>query len=207
MKTTEKFAILNALVVATKMTDEEIKNWLLSRQTLPDTTDDITISSTRSVKPILPIVYKKGNDFEILPELVLERKDDVWGYEIMPNIILAKKCGAVDNVENTTWGNIKTFAEKCILNGKKGCLPSKEVLIHNWSIELRDKIKMMDRFLNANGVNAEVRSAEKEVYIGVSWCFEENGNTKAYAFNLNTGNDLWYYKNCFCDSDRIMVSF
>ena len=82
---------------------------------------------TVSIKSLFPIVYQRGYLFEILPELDLTRKDEVWGYEIMPGIILAKKCGYA------TWDNVRLFAEDCVLNGKWGKLPSKEVLEQGWN--------------------------------------------------------------------------
>ena len=202
MKTTEKFAVLNSVIAATEMTEEEIATWFHSRQT-----SQVATTSSGGIKLIFPIAYKKGNEFEILPEFIPERKDEIWGYEIMPNIILAKKCSADGNVENTSWYNAKAFAEKCILNGKNGHLPSTEVIKQNWNVGLRNKIQKMDKFLYENGIDAETRSDKTDVYTGVIWSSEVYNNTGAYSFNLGTGASLWYYKNCFCDSDRLTISF
>lgn len=200
MKTTEKFAVLNSVIAATEMTEEEIAIWFQSRQALNATTDGSSTSSG-GIKLIFPIAYKKGNEFEILPEFIPERKDEIWGYEIMPNIILAKKCSADGNVENTSWYNAKAFAEKCILNGKHGNLPSKKVLKQKWNVELGDKIQIMNKFLCKNGIDAETE------YVGAIWCSEVKGNTVACCFTLDYGFGCWGHKTTVDSSVSLSVAF
>ncbi len=196
MKTNEKFAMLNAVVIAAEMNEKEIREWFEARQTTSKP------KSTGGIKSIFPIVYKKGNDFEILPELDLARKDEVWGYEIVPGIVLAKKCGADNNVKSTTWGNVKGFAERCRLNGKQGKLPSKNVLKQNWSQELRENIQKMDDFLCDNGIDAE------EEYVGCLWCSKVvyDGDNVEY-FLLDNGYDYWHIKDFDNRNDRVAVAF
>lgn len=199
MKTTEKFAVLDAVIAATGMTEGELNLWLQKRQSTPDPTP--TPTSTDVIKSILPVVYKKGNEFEILPHLDLNRKDDVWGYELFPGAVLAKKCGADGNVESTTWSNCKAFAKKVTLNGKAGALPSKEVLKKHWSEELRNRLKAMDKFLLENGVAAEPE------YYGVPWCSEVLDSDRAFFFLLENGDDGWNDKLYTDDCDRLVVAF
>jgi hypothetical protein len=165
-------------------------------------------SASASVEsPVFSLVYKNGNSFEVLPELIPSRKDEVWGYALLPGIFLAKKCGEDSNFKETTWGNCKSFAEEMSLKGKHGSLPSKEVLKQNWSEELRRKIQDMDEFLCDHGVDAETRSRNYVDYCGVPWCSEVDDGGRAYFFRLKDGNVSWSYKlNTTCD-DRLAVAF
>ncbi len=195
MKTNEKFAMLNAVVIAAEMNEKEIREWFEARQTTSKP------KSTGGIKSIFPIVYKKGNDFEILPELDLARKDEVWGYEIVPGIVLAKKCGADNNVESTAWDNVREFAEQCRLDGKQGKLPSEKVLAENWSQELRENIQKMDAFLCEKGIDAETE------YLGAIWCSEAFARNNAYIFSLNSSRGNWIDKNLNTRYDRVAVAF
>ncbi len=201
MNTSEKFAKLDALVVETGISEEELNQWFEVRKTSAVASDVISTSSTGGIKSIFPIAYKKGNEFEILPELILERKDEVWGYEIMPNVILAKKCGADGNVENTNWYNAKAFAKKCVLMGKQGDLPFKEVLDRNWSAELKNKIKEMDKFLSENNIDAERKR------IGIIWCPDIDFHGNALYFILADGYNNWSNKSHISIYDRLAVEF
>ena len=158
-------------------------------------------TSSGGIKLIFPIAYKKGNEFEILPEFIPERKDEIWGYEIMPNIILAKKCSADGDVKNTSWYNAKAFAEECILDGKQGHLPSVKVLQQNRNAELRDKIQLMDKFLYENGIDAETK------YLGAIWCSEVNDYNYASYFVLKSDNDFKINKAAFSRESRLSVAF
>lgn len=180
MKTNEKFAMLNAAVIAAEMNDKEIREWFEARQTTSKP------KSTGGIKSIFPIVYKKGNDFEILPELDLARKDEVWGYEVMPGIVLAKKCNAYNNGVSNSWDNVREFAKQCRLDGKQGELPSKKVLVENWDWDLAENIQKMDEFLFENGIiDADVKCGT-----GCVWCSELGGCygcVKAWCVNLSNG--------------------
>ena len=201
MNTNEKFAKFDALVVETGISEDELTQWFDARKTSAVASDVIATSSTGGIKSIFPIAYKKGNEFEILPELILERKDEVWGYEIMPNVILAKKCGADGNVENTNWYNADAFAKNCVLIGKQGHLPSKEVLKHHWNMELSNKILAMDWFLLKRGINAENR------LVGSIWCSEVSSTDEGSYYNLYHGSSGWYIKTDIGIYDRLAVAF
>lgn len=190
MKTSE---ILDALASA-GMKISEVEAWLKSQ-------------NNSSVKSLFPIVYKVGNNFEVLPELIPSRKGEVWGYELLPGIFLAKKCGVDGNVESTTWDNCKAFAKKMSLNGKSGSLPSKEILKKNWSEELRNKIRAMDRFLCENAVDAESRSADDIDYCGIPWCSEVDGYSHACYFYLIDGDGHWGNESSTHSYDRVVVAF
>ncbi len=197
MKTKEKFEALNAFVASLKIDEKEIREWFEARQTTSKP------KSTGGIKSIFPIVYKKGNDFEILPELDLARKDEVWGYEIMPGIVLARKCGCDNNVESTTWYEVKSFAESCRLNGKQGKLLSKNVFLleQHWSRELRDNIQKMDAFLCKNGIDAE------NDCVGILWCSDVFDRDTACTFSLVTGEARWGIKTHTRSYNRVVVAF
>ncbi len=197
MKTKEKFEALNAFVASLKIDEKEIREWFEARQTTSKP------KSTGGIKSIFPIVYKKGNDFEILPELDLARKDEVWGYEIMPGIVLARKCGCDNNVESTTWYEVKSFAESCRLNGKQGKLLSKNVFLleQHWSRELRENIQKMDAFLCKNGIDAE------KDCVGIFWCSDVFDRDNACTFSLDTGEAHWGIKTHTRSYNRVVVAF
>ena len=200
MNTNEKFAKLDALVVETGISEEELTWWFKSRQTLPATTDGSS-PSLGGIKSIFPIAYKKGDEFEIFQEFIPERKDEIWGYEIMPNIILAKKCGADGNVESTSWDNAKAFAEKCVFNGKRGHLPSVNALKRKFYEEpLMDKVDQMDNFMLKKGIDAERK------FYGTVWCFE-NVDLEACCFNLKGGYADWSNKAIIFRYYRLSVAF
>lgn len=201
MNTNEKFAALNKVVAETKMTEEEITQWFDARKTSAVAPDVIGTSSTGGIKSIFPIAYKKGDEFEIFQEFIPERKDEIWGYEIMPNIILAKKCGADGNVESTSWDNAKAFAEKCVFNGKRGHLPSVSALKWKYYKEpLMYKVDQMDKFMLKKGIDAERK------FYGTVWCFETVG-LEASCFNLNVGYAEWYDKAVIFRYHRLSVAF
>jgi hypothetical protein len=195
MKTNEKFSVLDAVITATRMTEKKLKLWYEKRQS----------ASADPINSIFPIVYKIGNGFEVLPEFISSRKHKIWGYELLPGIILAKKCGADGNVESMTWNNCKAFAGKMSLNGKCGSLPSKKVLKQNWSEELIGKIQAMDKFLCKNGVNAESRSGG--YYCGILCCSEVDDDPRAYSFDLRSCDGHWFDKTLTLSLYRLAVAF
>lgn len=163
MRKNEKFAVLDSVIAATEMTEKEIVSWFQSRQTSHVATEGRSTSDGI----IFPIAYKSGLEFEVLPEFIPERKDEIWGYEIMPGIIFAKRCGDNGDVEDTSKSAASTFAANSLLNGERGTLPSEKDLKDGWSEELKKKIQEMGKFLCENGVDAETKCE------GAIWCKED----------------------------------
>ena len=188
----EIFAKFDALITETRITEKELQEWFQSRQQQS--------TSTKAIKTPFPIAYKKGNKFEILPEFIPERRNEVWGYEIMPKIIIAKECGPVGNVKVHSWYNAKEFSIGCVLEGKEGYLPSMDYIEQRWTKELPSHIKVMDKFLRNNGVDAE------EVHCGLIWCSETYGCRNACYFNLDSGIAYWGTRYNF-GSMRLVVAF
>ena len=199
MDLNEKFEKLNTLVVSLKMNEEEIEKWFQSRRN-SSSGDSKSTSRSEGVKSIFPIVYKKGDMFEILPELDLARKEEVWGYEIMPGIIMAKRCGSNGSIAFNKWNSTKFFAENCMLNGKQGKMPSRELVFANWNKEIAEKIIAMDRFLCDNGILAE------KTYIGSVWCYDHD-DERGFMFSLDNGIGHWVRYTSIDEDIRIAVEF
>ena len=162
----------------------------------------------KTTDTLLPVVYKNGETFEILPHLDLNRKDEVWGFEIFPYVILAKKCGSDGNIKNTSWENCKAFAEKTSCDGKTGSLPSITVFKNHWNRELKNKIQAMDKFLCENEIKGENRSSTDARYIGVVYCIEvDNDSNSVHYIDLVDSYNVLDTKDNYYDYDRLCVSF
>lgn len=191
METKEKIQKLDSVIETSKMTEEELTLWWTLRQP----------------HPAFKIAYKKGDNIEILPELILERKDEIWGFEIIPGVILAKKTGPDKNVKTTSWNEVKIFAENCIFNGKKGSLPSFQTLQDCWTDKLVYEIQSMDMYLCNNDVDAETKSANDRNYVGIIWCQEEYNGNNAYYFDIEGNYTEIAEKDCCYLHDRLAIAF
>ena len=193
MRKEEKFNLLDAVITATEMSEKEVEVYFNTRKGI--------------VQSIFPIAYKQGNNFEILPHLVCERKEEIWGFEIIPGVILAKHCDTINSVKPDEWNISESFAKSCTMDGKQGKLPSKEVLKKNWSVELVTKIRKMDEFLCDYGVNAEKRSSEKPWFTGVLWCSGVSDVNNPYYFVMENGCEHCGAKPSYQIGNRLVVSF
>ena len=70
--------VLSTVVLATEISNADLQQWVQSRVGILDS--------------VFPVVYRKNNKFEVLPHLEMSRRNDVWGYEIMPIFLFQKKC-------------------------------------------------------------------------------------------------------------------
>ena len=148
---------------------------------------------------ILPLVYKRGNEFEILHELDLNRKDEFWGFQLKSGILLKATCGAGDDVESTTWNNFKDFAESMMLNGKQGCLASQDLFKKFCGSKEREAVEATAEFLKENGIEADG-------YWGFLWCLEEDGPFADYfSFGFAAGGVC--EKNTAARGNRLAVFF
>ena len=191
METRKKIKMLNSVIEASEITEDELQLWWKLRQATPS----------------FRIAYKKGNNFELHYEFIQERIDEIWGFEIIPGIILAKKTGPDHNVETTTWDNVKNFAENCILEGKKGSLPSLKEIKDKWTEMLTFEIQSMDKYLCLNEVDGETKSKKDPDFVGVVWCQEECSNNNAFYFDLEDNYLEFVEKDCCYCHDRIAISF
>ena len=149
-----------------------------------------------------PIVYQIGNDeFEVLPDFVPERRWQIWGYEITPGVIIAKKRGRVDGLSDVNWYNVKHFSEKVTINGKEGRLPSKSELKGLWSRALKERIDGMDQFLVNQGVAAEQRN------MGICWSSDEENSRRARYVGLSDNYSASLKKWTAHGSVRVAIAY
>ena len=128
------------------------------------------------IESILPGVYKTNEEFEILPKLILERKDEVWGVAVLPNVILR-----TNRKDKFSWFAAKAIALESKLNGKQGDLPSDKFLFAMWNKELRSKIQTMVELFYDNGIDVIKKESQ------IVWCsntYMEAG--RSFKFNLTS---------------------
>ena len=130
----------------------------------------------------LPIVYlKKGsNTFEVLPGIDLNRKDEIWGYQLKCGIFLVKSLPI--NTKNC-YHSAKSFAESMTFKGKKGELPTKLFLDENWSLAEKKAIEDTASILKRNKISSDSSA-------GIFWCAEGCEPGKAFRFSLTNGRTL-----------------
>ena len=106
------------LVSELKISDNELINWVNNRDK-----HDIDLIPTE-----LPLVYRSGNVLTTQKGLDLNRRNELWGIQLLSGTMVALKCGPGDNVPKTSWKNVKDFAQTIKFNGLSGLLPSKDVV-------------------------------------------------------------------------------
>ena len=114
--------------------------------------------------------------------------------------MVALTCGPGNNVSDTTWGEVKKFAEKMRLNGKPGFLPSKGVLKEHWGGMEEAKFIATVESLKENEIAADG-------YWGCIWCSEVYHPYGAYCFVLHYGLNVWYVKYGTSNLDRVALAF
>lgn len=112
--------------------------------------------SPSSLESVFPVIYHTdANEFEISSGLDVLRKEKIWGYEIAPNIIMAK-----DNYE-CDWEQMKFLAKKFKMGNKEGKLLPIERLVSMFNSNFHVKICEMTRLLHENEIDA---SDSGEIY-------------------------------------------
>ena len=111
---TNKINALEAVIAALEISENELTNWFNNRGK----------DKTGLIPTELPLVYRRGNELTVENGLNLSRKSELWGIQLLSGVMVALTCGPGNNVSDTTWGEVKKFAEKMRLNGKPGFLPS-----------------------------------------------------------------------------------
>ena len=148
----------------------------------------------------LPLVYRRGNELTVGNGLDLSRKSELWGIQLLSGVMVALKCGSGNNVSDTTWGEVKNFAEKMRLNGKRGFLPSKEVLKEHWGGMEKAKFAATVEVLKRNDIEADG-------YWGCIWCFEVYTPSNVYYFYLGFGDIDWGNENSTDNNVRVALTF
>ena len=187
---TNKINALEAVIAALEISENELTNWFNNRGK----------DKTGLIPTELPLVYRRGNELTVENGLNLSRKSELWGIQLLSGVMVALTCGPGNNVSDTTWGEVKKFAEKMRLNGKPGFLPSKDVLKEHWGTEEQTRFTATVKVLKENEIAADG-------YWGCIWCSEEYGPGNAYCFGLRIGDIDWDDKSTTYGSDRVALAF
>ena len=187
---TNKINALEAVIAALEISENELTNWFNNRGK----------DKTGLIPTELPLVYRRGNELTVENGLNLSRKSELWGIQLLSGVMVALTCGPGNNVSDTTWGEVKKFAEKMRLNGKPGFLPSKDVLKEHWGTEEQTRFTATVKVLKENEIAADG-------YWGCIWCSEEYSPDGAYYFSLNYGSRDWIDKYVTNVDDRVALAF
>ena len=187
---TNKINALEAVIAALEISENELTNWFNNRGK----------DKTGLIPTELPLVYRRGNVLTVENGLNLSRKHELWGIQLLSGVMVALTCGPGNNVSDTTWGEVKKFAEKMRLNGKPGFLPSKDVLKEHWGTEEQTRFTATVKVLKENEIAADG-------YWGCIWCSEEYFPDCACCFSLRNGFNVWDYKNGTNGNDRVALAF
>ena len=164
---TNKINALEAVIAALEISENELTNWFNNRGK----------DKTGLIPTELPLVYRRGNELTVENGLNLSRKSELWGIQLLSGVMVALTCGPGNNVSDTTWGEVKKFAEKMRLNGKPGFLPSKDVLKEHWGTEEQTRFTATVKVLKENEIAADG-------YWGCIWCSGDYIPNYAYYFSL-----------------------
>ena len=187
---TNKINALEAVIAALEISENELTNWFNNRGK----------DKTGLIPTELPLVYRRGNELTVENGLNLSRKSELWGIQLLSGVMVALTCGPENNVSDTTWGEVKKFAEKMRLNGKPGFLPSKDVLKEHWGTEEQTRFTATVKVLKENEIAADG-------YWGCIWCAEDYDPYYAYYFYLRSGGSVWGTKYGTGNPDRVALAF
>ena len=187
---TNKINALEAVIAALEISENELTNWFNNRGK----------DKTGLIPTELPLVYRRGNVLTVENGLNLSRKHELWGIQLLSGVMVALTCGPGNNVSDTTWGEVKKFAEKMRLNGKPGFLPSKDVLKEHWGTEEQTRFTATVKVLKENEIAADG-------YWGCIWRSEDYNPYYACYVNLTSGYSDWYYKDSTLNTDRVALAF
>ena len=185
-----KFEKLEKVLSELNISDKELISWVNNRSKVP----------AGLIPTELPLVYRRGNELTVENGLNLGRKSELWGIQLLSGVMVALICGPGNNVSDTTWGEVKKFAEKMRFNGKRGFLPFKNALKGYWGTEEQTKLVATVEVLKENEI-------ETDSYWGYIWCSEQYSPSYAYHFNLNGGYYTWGSKDYTSYNTRIALAF
>ena len=185
-----KFEKLEKVLSELNISDKELISWVNNRSKVP----------AGLIPTELPLVYRRGNVLTVENGLNLSRKHELWGIQLLSGVMVALTCGPGNNVSDTTWGEVKKFAEKMRLNGKPGFLPSKDVLKEHWGTEEQTRFTATVKVLKENEIAADG-------YWGCIWCSEVYYQNGAFCFNLEDGYRGWGHKDDTTIDDRVALAF
>ena len=185
-----KFEKLEKVLSELNISNKELINWVNNRSKSP----------AGLIPTALPLVYRRGNELTVENGLNLSHKSELWGIQLLSGVMVALTCGSGNNVSETTWDEVKKFAEKMTFNGKPGILPSKDVLKKHWGNKEEAKFAATVEVLEENEIGADG-------YRGCIWCSEEYNPNYAYCFILEIGSSDWSSKDTTDSYDRVALAF
>ena len=185
-----KFEKLEKVLSELNISNKELINWVNNRSKSP----------AGLIPTALPLVYRRGNELTVENGLNLSHKSELWGIQLLSGVMVALTCGSGNNVSETTWDEVKKFAEKMTFNGKPGILPSKDVLKKHWGNKEEAKFAATVEVLEENEIGADG-------YRGCIWCSEAYDPYYAYYFSLRNGNFDWDDKDGTGNDDRVALAF
>ena len=183
-----KFEKLEKLISELNISESELAKWFNNRGK----------DKTGLIPTELPLVYRRGNELTVENGLNLSRKSELWGIQLLSGVMVALTCGSGNNVSDTTWDEVKKFAEKMTFNGKPGILPSQDVLKKHWRNKEEAKFAATVEVLEENEIEADG-------YRGCIWCSEVYDCHNACFFGLRYGGKGWHPKTYI--NKRIAVAF
>ena len=187
---TNKINALEAVIAALEISESELAKWFNNRGK----------DKTGLIPTELPLVYRRGNELTVENGLNLSRKSELWGIQLLSGVMVALTCGSGNNVSDTTWDEVKKFAEKMTFNGKPGILPSQDVLKKHWRNKEEAKFAATVEVLEENEIGADG-------YRGCIWCSEGYNPGHAYCFYLKNGANDWGGKGRASNGDRVALAF
>ena len=172
MKTREIIA-LEGVVADFGISQSELINWVLNREQ----------NVSNLIRTPLPLVYCKENEFTVEYGLDLNRKDELWGIQLLSGIMVSLKKGPGKDVSAVTLNNVKAFVKTKYFNGKQGYLPPKQ-LFDNWNDNDRETFEATVNVVKYHGI-------EVDNELGWVLCSEELSDYITSAFVSEWGHINW----------------
>ena len=177
---TNKFKALKSFLDEQKISRSELEHYLNN----PRIGSEYWFhsSDTQGLVPMpLPLVYNSGHTFIVRNGLDWEAKEDLWGIEILPNVIMSLRRGTVETpkgfVPNTCYNVLNRIKNRDC----GGCMPSAALLKKHVGVKEIALLEGTLKRLREEGIDAGC-------FLGVCWCYDNVLENKFGVFSLGTGN-------------------
>lgn len=144
------------------------------------------------------VVYKVDNQFEVLRGIALERKEQIWGYELRANVFVKCICGPDIEVMDSQWDTVKAFADQMLLGDLKGHLPW-EKTFNKFSPVEQKNMDDTAKILRNYGIAAQGNK-------GMCWCRDCSPGV-ASVFAIKQAMVVKCSRQQISPTDRIVVAF
>lgn len=121
----------------------------------------------------LPLVYLQETNVFVKSGLDRTMKKQLWGINFHSGLMIALKCEKDVSSSCASAEKMKDFVQNLVYEGKKGSLPSKEVLEKGISNNERKKLSRTIKVLKKNGVDVDA-------FYGKVWSVQEYSYTKNF---------------------------